>query len=187
MEINNKYQRINDILSAGVGTLQGTTTGAMTGALYGGGWGAAIGGVVGGVSSLAGGIADVKIKDKLRYEAIDYTKDQFGYQLGNIQALPNTIGKVSAFNENNKIFPVLEYYTCTEEEKTALLNKLAWNGMTTMVIGTINDYLGNNWSYDDIESRGYIKGQLIRFEEEGEDFHIINEIASELNKGVYIE
>lgn len=187
MEVNNKYQRINDIVSASVGTVSGATTGAMTGALYGGGWGAAIGGIVGGGASLAGGIADYRIKEKLRYEALDYTKDQFGYQLGNIQALPNTIGKVSAFNENNKIFPVLEYYTCTEEEKTALLNKLAWNGMTTMVIGTINDYLGNNWSYDDIESRGYIKGQLIRFEQDGEDFHIINEIASELNKGVYIE
>lgn len=189
MEINNKYQKINDIVSASVGAVSGAASGAFAGATMSGGnpIGAIVGGVIGGGASIAGGIADVNIKNKLRNEAIDYTKDQFGYQLGNIQALPNTIGKVSAFNENNKIFPVLEYYTCTEEEKTALLNKIAWNGMTTMVIGTINDYLGNSWSYNDIESRGYIKGQLIRFEEDGEDFHIINEIASELNKGVYIE
>lgn len=189
MEVNNKYQRINDIVSASVGAVSGAASGAFTGATMSGGnpVGAIVGGVIGGGASIAGGIADYRIKEKLRNEAIDYTKDQFGYQLGNIQALPNTIGKVSAFNENNKIFPVLEYYTCTEEEKTALLNKIAWNGMTTMVIGTINDYLGNGWSYNDIESRGYIKGQLIRFGQDGEDFHIINEIASELNKGVYIE
>lgn len=189
MEINNKYQRINDVASAIAGVGTGAASGALAGSATAPGWGTAVGAIVGAGASLVGGIADINIKNKLRNEAIDYTKDQFGYQLGNIQALPNTIGKVSAFNENNKIFPVLEYYTCTEEEKKALLNKLAWNGMTTMVIGTINDYIGNDWSYNDITSQGYIKGQLIRFntDEGGEDFHVVNEISSELYKGVYIK
>ena len=57
--------------------------------------------------------------------------------------------------------------------------------MTVMAIGKINDYIGNSWSYDGIESKGYIKGQLIRLETIDEDFHLINAIAGELNKGVY--
>lgn len=186
MEVQNKYQRINDIASAVVGTVQGTATGAMTGSLYGGVPGAVVGGVVGGVSSLAGGIADYRIKEQLRNEAIDYTKDQFGYQLGNIQALPNTISKVSAFNENNKIFPVLEYYTCTEEEKKAVRMKCALNGMTTMVVDSISNYWSNSLWYEDYEqySRGYFKCKLIHCPSVA-NYKIYNEISSELYKGVY--
>ena len=190
MEVQNKYQRINDIASAVVGTVQGTATGAMTGSLYGGGIGAAIGGAVGGVSSLATGITDYRIKEQLRNEAIDYTKDQFGYQLGNIQALPNTISKVSAFNENNKIFPVLEYYTCTEEEKKAVRMKCALNGMTTMVVDNISNYFnnpmwdkGNEGNYEQY-SRGYFKCRLIHLSGMA-NYKIYNEISSELYKGVY--
>lgn len=187
MEVQNKYQRMNDIVTATVGTVQGAATGAITGAMAGGGAvGAAIGGVIGGGASLAGGIADYKIKEQLRNEAIDYTKDQFGYQLGNIQALPNTISKVSAFNENNKIFPVLEYYTCTEEEKKAVRMKCALNGMTTMVVDYISNYWSNSLWYEDYEqySRGYFKCRLIHCPSVA-NYKIYNEISNELYKGVY--
>lgn len=187
MEVNQKYQRVGDI----VGVIPGVGTGTAAGALAGssikpGGIGTGIGAAIGGVASLAGGIADIQLNEKLRNEALDYTKDMFGYQLGNIQALPNTISKVSAFNNNNKIFPILEYYTCTETEKKALANKLAYNGMTVMVIGKISDYMNNFWSYNDITSKGYIKGKLIRLDGINEDFHLINAISGELDKGVYI-
>jgi hypothetical protein len=33
---------------------------------------------------------------------------------------------------------------------------------------------------------GYFKGQLIRLEDIGDDFHVANTIANELYKGVYI-
>ena len=150
------------------------------------GIGMGVGAAVGGVLSAVGGIADVAISDKLRNEAIDYTKDQFGYKLGNIQALPYTLTKVSSFNSNNKLFPVLEYYTCTDVEKEALANKIAYNGMSVGVIGTINQFVENKWSYKGIESKGYIKGKLIRLETVEDDYHIINAIASELYNGVYI-
>ena len=189
MEVTNKYQKLSEQITAITGTVSGGVAGAGTGLIASGGNPyAAIGGaIVGTAASAAGGVADVMIKEKLRNEAMDYTKDLFGYQLGNIQALPNTISKVSALNNNNKIFPILEYYTCTEEETKAFLNKVAYNGMTTMVIGKIEDYVGNSWEYQDITDKGYIKGQLIKFNDDGEDFHVVNEIAAELNKGVYIK
>ena len=177
MEINNKYQRIGEMFGAAAGTIGGSVSGASTGFIASGSpYGAAAGAVVGGIVSAAGGAADLAINDKLRNEAIDYAKDQFGYSLGNIRALPLSLSRVSAFNINNKIFPILEYYTCSDVEKQALRDKITYNGMTVMTIGTIAEYI--------TEEQTYIKGRLIRLE--GLDNHTVTEIANELNKGFYI-
>lgn len=183
MEIQNKYQRTMDIINAITGTASGGVTGAIAGGMRGGGIGTGIGAAVGAGSSLVGGIADIALNEKMRKEAVDFTQDQFGYQLGNIQALPYTLNKVSAFNANNKIFPFIEYYTCTETEKKALINKIKYNGMTVGTIGTMSEYIGN--TYRDAD-RQYIKGKLIRLESIADDFHIVNTIAEELMKGVFI-
>ena len=177
MEVNNAIQRKKEILGVGLGMIGGVAGGAMAGA-KGGPVGIASGVVVGGIgSALAGGI-DVMLNERSRIEALDYTKDQFGYQLGNIQAIPTSLSKTSALTYNNKIFPVLEYYTCTEEERKALENKLKYNGMTVMRIGTIQEFIR--------ETPTYIKGKLIRLENTGEDFHYVSELAQEFDKGVFI-
>lgn len=179
MEVNNNISRFKEKISASVGVVAGAAGGAASGAMLGGGWGALAGGIIGAGAATVGGAMDIQINEKLRNEALDYTKDLFGYQLGNIQALPQTLSKVSSFNANNKIFPILEYYTATDVEKQALKDKIKYNGMTVMVIGKMQDYIQATSSY--------IKGQLIRLEPDmGEDYHIINTIAGELNKGVYI-
>lgn len=178
MEVNNNASRVAEIVNAVTGTLQGTVAGATTGMIGGGLPGAVAGGIVGGVASAAGGIADIMLNEQLRNEAMDYTKDLFGYQLQNIRALPQTISKISSFNPNNKIFPVLEYYTCTEVEKQALRDKLTYNGMTIMRIGRLADFL--------TPEMHYFKGKLIRLENSEEDFHVVNTIANELNKGVFL-
>lgn len=191
MEVNNKYQKGMEIATAITGTVSGGVAGAGAGLIASGGnpIGGAIGGAAGVLTSGAGGIADVLIKEKLRNETLDYTKDLFGYQLGNIQALPLTISKVSAFNNNNKIFPILEYYTCTNTEKEALAYKLAYNGMTTMVISDIDSMSGNSWEYTinnkTIKSQNYIKAKPIQLRL-SDDFHVANEIAIELDKGFYM-
>lgn len=178
LEVNNSIQRTMETWNAATGIFSGAATGAMTGAMAGGGWGAAIGGIAGGAASLAGGLADIALNEQLRSEALDYTRDQFGYQLGNIKALPQSLTKVNSFNPNNKIFPILEYYTCTDIEKEALRNKIKYNGMTVMRVGTINEFIQPDTSY--------IKGKLIRLETLADDFHVVNQIADELYKGVFI-
>lgn len=185
MEVQQDIQRIQERWQVGLGTVQGAVAGATSGALVGGGFGAIAGAVVGGAASLVGGKADINFNEMLRNEALDYTRDMFGYQLGNIQALPNTISKVSSLNNNNKLFPILEYYTCTEREKQAFANKIAWNGMSVGAIGTIKEYLSNNWSYNNIESKGYIKGEIIRIENLDDEFHLLKSISDEIYKGVY--
>lgn len=200
METHQYYEKINQIANVATGAIGGGISGAMVGAMAGNVPGAIIGGVLGAGASTAGGIADIVISDKLRAEQIDFTKDQFGYQLGNIRALPNGLAKVSAFNINNKIFPVLEYYVATAEEIEALNKKIKYDGMTVMsifenglevfaenkpadFIVSISDTLPTGTvSWDKV----YFKGRLVRLDNLVEDYHVSREIANELNKGVYI-
>ena len=81
-------------------------------------------GVVAAGINLATGIASNIMSDKLRDEQISLKKDLFNYNLQNIQALPQSVSKTAAFNINSKYVPFLEKYTCTEEEKNALRDKL---------------------------------------------------------------
>lgn len=190
MEVQHRYQRIGDIAGAVTGTMSGASSGAAAGTAVSPGIGTAIGAGVGAIASGIGGAIDYRLKEQLRSEALDYTKDLFGFQLDNIKALPYTLTKVTAYNNNNKIFPILEYYTCTEVEKKALAMKIIYNSMTVGVIGTVQDYLSYTWSYYDQEQgylydKGYIKAQLIRLDGIGEDYHVANAIAGELAKGVY--
>lgn len=181
MDFNNKYARIQEKVQAGVGVLQGASTGAAGGAMVGGPWGAVAGAAVGAASSLAGGIGDIAINEKLRNEARDLRFDMFGYQLGNIKARPNTLAKTGSMTIDNHYVPYIEIYECTETEKEALKNKIKYNGMTVGVIGKMEDYI-----HSDAEDYEYFKGQLIRIDL-NDDFHLINTIANELNQGVYIK
>ena len=151
----------------------------MAGGMTGGPYGAVAGAVVGTIGSAAGGLMDLTMQQSLHNEAIDFARDNFGFQLGNIKALPNTLNKVSSIVANSKLFPFIEYYTCTNEEREAFNNKLKYNGMTIGRIGKIKDFI----SPADIQT--YVKGQLIRLEGKY-DTHTVNEIANEFMKGWYI-
>lgn len=186
MNVQHEVARVQEVFNVVGGTAQGAMSGAMTGAKMSGGnpYAAIAGGVVGGVSSMVGGLADMAINERLRSEAIDYTRDQFQYNLGNIQALPNSLTKITAYNINNRIFPVLEYYTCTDEEKIILANKIAYNGMTINAIGRLIDYI-QDWKYNNIESKRYIKGKIINITI-NDEFHLASNISDEVYKGFFV-
>lgn len=177
LEIHQGAERIQQVTGAISGVLSAAASGAQSGAMGGGGVGAIVGGVVGAAGSTLGAVLDYQIQESLRNEAIDYAKDQFGYSLGNIQALPQGISKTDAQGVDNPLLPLLEIYTCTPEEKEALRDKIRYNGMTVMRVSEASQFIGRD---------GYFKAQLIRLEGIGDDHHIVNSIAAELNKGVYI-
>lgn len=181
MEITNNAQREQERWSVAAGVFSGTASGAISGAMLSGGnpYAAISGGVVGGVTSLAGGLRDIELNELLRNEAIDYKKDQFGYALQNIQAMPQSISKASPLTIVNQVYPTLEIYSATPVEERALRNKIKYNGMTVMRIGVIDQFLTDDYSY--------IKGQLIRAEDFSEDYHLLNAIASELSKGAFFK
>ena len=173
MQVQNKYQNIQAGVSAATGTVGGIVAGNMAGGVPGA--------IAGGLASLGGGIADNIIQRKLQAEALDYKSDMYGMQLGNIKAMPNTLTRSSAFTPNNKIFPFIEYYTCTEQERQAFINKLKYNGMTVGRIGTINEFLSGINEYQ------YIKGRLIRVEGIVNDFNYIAALSDEIYKGAFFK
>ena len=170
MEMSNKYQRVSDWMGLVSGTAKaGMAIGSLSNPV--------VGGVSAGIN-LATGVASNIMSDKLRDEQVNLKKDLFNYNLQNIQALPQSVSKTAAFNINSKYVPFLEKYTCTEEEKNALRDKLRWQGMTVMRTGQIQDYV---WGDDT-----YIEAMPLRLNNLGEDTHTAQAIAQELNMGTYI-
>ena len=166
------------LITGGLGIITSGAIGAGAGAKVGGGYGAIAGAIIGTAVSAVGYAADIDILGQRQREQKAFAIDKFNYQLGNIKALPYTITKVGSFDINSKIWPFLEYYTCTDEEKTALLNKIEYESMTVMRVGIIGEYIG--------VERHYLKCELIRNEEIAEDNHIFEALYNELAKGVYI-
>lgn len=177
MDINHKYDMISGIAGAAAGTLQTAAVGSIFGPA---------GAVVGGVSSALGGVADISIAEQRYKESKSYATDIFNMQLQNIQALPYSLARTTAFTANNKIFPILEYYTCTEQEKAVIANLIANQGMTVGSIDTIGGYIYNEWSYNNIHDRGFVRAKLIKIDIE-DDTHMANTISEELQKGVYFK
>ena len=187
LDINNsiayEQQEISGKLNAISTGINGAVSGALSGGLASGGnpfaaiGGAIVGGVASGVISAYGAQKDLEFLSRSQQEARSYSVDMYTYNLGNIKALPNTLTKVSSLTENNKIFPFIEFYDCTDEEKEALRNKIKYNGMTIMRIGTIENFIDGD--------RNYVQAQLIRMLNLIEDSHVVSELAKEIKQGAY--
>lgn len=176
-----EFQQGQERLQAGFGIAAGTVSGAAMGALAGskfGGVGAGVGAALGGATSLLGGVADLAMMSNRQREDKDYMVDNYRYQLGNIKALPTTINKITPLTNNNKIYPILECYTCTEEEKDLFRTYLNFKSMTVDKIGYISQYQQSE--------RTFISGTLIRLEGTGLANNELFELYDELKKGVYI-
>ena len=189
LELQQSVERENQAWGMIAGTLQGGASGAFAGSMTGSPIGIAIGAGVGAISSLAAGSRDYELGEKLRTDALDLARTQHEYNLQNIRALPITLSKISSFNPNNKVFPVLEIYDCLPEEKKAFARKLAFEGMSIGGIGTFEEHLDNDWVYIDgdveIRSKGFIRGQILQIPTILEDTHLVRAIADELSKGIY--
>lgn len=183
LDVNQNIQRISNVANAIGGTLTGGASGAAAGFFMGGIPGAAAGGAAGGLTSIGGGIADIVTSEMAMAEQKSFAKDNFKLQLGNVRALPNTITKTSAITANNKIFPFVEIYECTEKEKEAYLNKIDWDGMTVGVVGTISQYANVN-----NKKNSYIQCRIVRYPTSATSCsnHELNELNNELMRGVYI-
>ena len=156
--------------------ITGGSLGGSAGAQFG--KGAAVAGTAAGI--IGGGITaniDFQNTIKMMEENRQYKIDMYGYNLQNIQAIPTSLTKTSALTYNTRVWPFIEYYTCTDAERNALADKMKYNGMTIMKIAKLNEYL--------LGEDNFYKGQLIRLNIKV-DSHMAYEIYNELNKGVYL-
>lgn len=179
LEFSQKQEATLEGIKAVTGTITSTIGGAVAGGVATASpYGAIAGAAIGFGAGLAGGIADVSMGGQRRAEQKDYMKDRFAYNLANIKALPDSLAKNSSFTINNKLYPFLEFYDCTEEEEQALINKIQYDGMTVNRIGSLSQFIK--------DEPHYFKGQLIRLDELNDETHMIRAIYEELAKGVYI-
>lgn len=173
MEIDQKWSNRSAAVNGAMGVLGGIAGGAIVG-----GVGGAAVGAVAGVVDAGFNIAETMEKNA---DSINAAKDQQAYSLGNIKAQPYGLSKISALNGNNKLFPFLEYYTCTDEESEVLDNFLEYNGMTVMRIGKISDYVDNT------AEKTYVKANIIKISDDLKlDYNFVSDVQKELITGVYI-
>ena len=177
-QAQNNYNNSNAWLD--IGTNIGTSAaGIVAGAATGGIAGLAATGIsLSGAANIGTSIVKQKRLESMQQTAIDYSKDQFALQLGNIQNKANVINKLTSYNVDNTVFPTIVSYDATDVEKTAIENKLKYNGMTIGVIDKFANYLP-------LDS-GYIKGQIMYIDIQA-SAEYINVIADEMNKGEIYE
>ena len=178
LKVEQKWSEAEAAMNMITAPFAGGVTGGVAGGMKGGMYGAIAGAVVGTAAGLAGGIADYSKTLELNREALNYNQDMYNYNLQNIQALPQTISSISSYDANNKLWPFLEMYDCSDIEKEAMRNKLIYNGMKIGRIDTVNSFIS--------ETSNYIKAKLIRNELSDLDYNELNDIALELDKGVFM-
>lgn len=185
LEFTNNINRQMDRIGAIVGTLQGGAQGGAAGAIFGS-WGAAIGTAVGSVASGIGGEADIRLNEQMRQEQLSYIKDQQRLNLAAIQAQPYSLSKTTAFTANNKIFPILEFYTCSEKEKEAVISYLVNNSFNIGAVIPFKNILTTTWTAENKTARRWIQGHPIEINS-NEDYHYTAELGRELAQGYYFE
>ena len=177
-EFENKWALAESITNMFTAPLQGAAGGAAAGSAAGP-YGAIIGAAIGGTVGQIGSIADFAKTINSQKENMSYMKDMFNYNIENIQALPDTLTSTTGFDAINKIYPFVEYYSCFSKEREAVENKLLYSGMTVNRIDNII-----NFRYGD--STNYTQGILIRLEGDENNPEEVNEINTELMKGVFL-
>lgn len=185
LEFTNNIGRQMDRIGVAVGTIQGAAQGGAAGSI-GGPWGAAAGAVVGAAGSLWGGISDINLNEQIRQEQLSYIKDQQRLNLAAIQAQPYSLSKTTAFTANNKIFPILEFYTCSEKEKEAVVAYLVNNSFNIGAVIPFKSILTTTWASNNKIARKWIQGHPIELDT-NEDYHYTAELGRELAQGYYFE
>ena len=190
LETINRKQYIQDWIQAGAGFLSGAATGA-SGFMIGKPWG--IGMTIGGALGAAGtGLADIYTNKAIREEQMSLTKDLHRLNTQNIQAQPMSISRTTAFNADNKIFPILETYSCSPVERKAVVDSLINRSFTIGAIMNLGDLLNTTWYAPEadgsVKARNWIEATVIEFPREfGKDTDFLVTLANRLAQGYYFE
>lgn len=170
LEVKQSAQRLREGLTAGSGLL----------ATLGAGLAGKAGAAVGAGTATLGSMINSYINDTItRPEELNFKRDIFKYNIANIKAQPQTLTKVSGIDINNRLFPVLEFYTCTEDEKSYFERYLYFNSYSIERIGKIKDYINTSQDYT------YIEAEIIRFDANNIDSHELDYLNNVLSSGVY--
>lgn len=184
LEKQHEVERKNEKASAVMNTITATTMGAIAGAslgqVAGGKIGAGIGAAAGAaISGATVGIAmneQYKANEDLRDYELKLQQNTFDLNIGTIKNLPNSISRISSFNEIilRDFWFVVETYECTEEELALIDDFIAQYGYELGVYGFLSNFYKNKW---------FIKANIIK-SSYPVNLHAI--ASKELNGGIYI-
>ena len=186
MDTMRGYQKTEQIFGSIFGGISGTAGGAATGKLIGGPNGAIAGTVIGAVGNIAAGITDYAISEARYKENKSLTTDMFNYQIGNVQALPDSLAKVGCQTANFRYWPMLEYYSCTDEEKENLDYILKTQGMKVGKVGTLNSYFDTAQRFTYENNKQFIRGRIVK-SNLSDDTHMLMAVNNQLSAGVYFD
>jgi Predicted membrane protein len=197
LALSNATERVNETTARTVNTITATAMGAIGGGSIGSSIGGMIGGlfgapsigsaILGGAGTIGGGAAagnvvnnamttQIAQNDKLRAYEENLQKQMFDLQIGTIKNLPNTINRISSFNEIilKDFRYIVEIYECTDEEKILVDNFIDNYGYGIGVFANIQEFSKDG---------KFIRSTLVR-----SPFHPIlhNVATNELMGGVYI-
>ena len=175
-----EVERKNEDIQATMGTLGAAASAALAaGSASGGGF---IGAAIGAVTAIgAGGLADnlyqeqKTINNKMRDYELSYNKEIFNLNLQAIKDVPNSINRISSFNDiiKREFYFYLELYECSSNESVVVdefFNKYAYE---IGVYGEFSNYWSNGW---------FIKGRLLT-SQLNTNLHILAQ--KELEGGIY--
>lgn len=156
-------ERSNETASAVMNTLSATMMGAIGGAAlsdisYFGTSAKAIGAIAGAATAgatVGTTMAVQKLQnDKLREYEEYLQKQNFDLQIGTIKNIPNTVSRISSFNEiiMQDFYFVIETYECSREEGSIVDTFVDKYGYQIGVFGNYEDFEKNKW---------FLKGTLI--------------------------
>lgn len=152
LQLTHETEKVNEKTSAVVNTISATAMGAIGGAaVSGGGWTGAAGAIAGGaVAGTTVGIANaiqMAQNDKLR-EFEEYQQRQnFNLQIGTIKNLPNSINRISSFNEIilQDFWFIIEVYECSDYEKEIVNHFIDNYGYGIGVFSFISNFYKEGW------------------------------------------
>lgn len=184
-KVNEKVSAVvNTISAAAMGTIGGGSLGATIGGSVGGPVGAGIGlagGMVSGGAIAAGTVAGMmawqyKENEKLRQYEEKLQQEKFDLTIGTIKNLPNTVSRISSFNEiiMQDFWFVIETYECSDDEIKIVDRFIENYGYGIGVYDFFQNFVRDKW---------FIRGSLI-----SSNMPVnLHEIAKkELAGGVYI-
>lgn len=181
LALTHATEKVNETTSAVVNTLTATTMGAIGGAsLAGGGKTGIIGAVAGGAAAGASvGIAmgvQMSQNEKLREFEKRQQQENFDFSIGTIKNLPNSINRISTFNEIilQDFWFVIEIYECSDEEKELVDSFIRNYGYGIGVFSFLSNFYKNGW---------FLRSTLVT-SNFPPNLHLIAE--NEFMRGVYI-
>lgn len=137
------------------------------------GAGAIMGGALAMEGMEAGQVAyNNHMESKMLNNEIDYTRQQFNYQLGSIRAIPENVEKVSGIFQTNMYVPYLQVFEPTSDEISYYTNYLDTYGVN---VGTMVDLKSRE--FDFLQGTVIKYGGVITNEE-------YTELCSQLVRGV---